>query len=67
MEEQIKNAEDYTVKNDNLITLSIGKSYVPDWDKIQNIEDLKLLFKGINLVFYEPKEEIKHLLKEDAI
>ena len=67
MKEQIKKTEDYPIKEDNFISFSIGKSYVPDWDKIQNIDDLKMLFQGINLVFYEPKEEIKHILKDDIV
>lgn len=40
--------------------------YVIDWDKVNNFEDLKKLFKAINISFepnYSRLEEIKEYVK----
>jgi len=33
------------------------KEYMVDWDKVKTIEDLKLIFASVNLMFYPAKGE----------
>lgn len=45
-------------------------TYVIDWDKVNTLEDVILLFKALNIRIqshYEKFDEIKHLLKLEVL
>jgi len=52
---------EYTAK-----TVDYGYRY-PDWDKVQTIDDIKLILKAVNFGFNSKNEyweEIQHLLEK---
>ena len=58
----------FFIKSDSVLSIPKIKKYKINVDKIQTIEDIKLIFSIMNLQCYfteEQAEPIKHLLEEE--
>ncbi len=69
MSDEIKYPSKFLIDPSDIKTLSFKtpESYQIDFDKINTIEDIKTLFKGLNITFTKDLqnfEDIKHLVKK---
>jgi hypothetical protein len=67
--DKIKYPSKFLIDHPNAKHLSFKtpESYQIDFDKINTIEDIKVLFKGLNITFtkgLQNFEDIKHLVKK---
>jgi hypothetical protein len=69
-QDKLKELYEFIQQCSGVPTISVGqcaiKEYVLDIDKIKTLDDVKLILKNLNIVFYgeETIKGIEHLVKE---
>lgn len=55
------------MKNNTLKIMTTPTQYEVDWDKVETLEDMKLILKSLYIIIYDNHEDFKkfkHLLKD---